>query len=75
MYSRSTPTYLGNRFPSSGGVVGVLEATQEITVLLVYMDYDPSSVASWPVLKTARVHPGTCNLEHLLTRHGSPTIY
>jgi hypothetical protein len=26
-------------------------------------------------VKTAHVHPGTCNLAHWLTRHGSPTIY
>jgi len=26
-------------------------------------------------VKTAHVHPAKCNLAHLLTRHGSPTIY
>jgi hypothetical protein len=26
-------------------------------------------------MKTAHVHPATCNLAHLLTRHVSPTIY
>jgi hypothetical protein len=26
-------------------------------------------------VKTAHVHPATCNLAHWLTRHGSPTIY
>jgi hypothetical protein len=26
-------------------------------------------------VKTAHVHPATCNLGHCLTRHGSPIIY
>jgi hypothetical protein len=31
------------------GVVSALEATQAVSVLWEYTDYDPSSVASWPV--------------------------
>jgi hypothetical protein len=26
-------------------------------------------------VKTAHIHPASCNLAHWLTRHGSPTIY
>jgi hypothetical protein len=42
----------------------------------------PFSDPSWKLpqvtyttVKTAHFHPATCNLAHLLTRHGSPTIY
>ena len=29
----------------------------------------------WSIVKTAHVHPATCNLAHWLTRHDGPTIY
>jgi hypothetical protein len=31
--------------------------------------------SKWTCVKTAHVHPATCNLAHWLTRHASPTIY
>jgi hypothetical protein len=44
MYSRFTPTCFGKWLPSSGGV-GALKATQVISVLWTYKDYDLSNVA------------------------------
>jgi hypothetical protein len=48
------------------GVVGALEATQAVSVLWEYTDYDPSSVASCGMSTTAGTYVYTTTIQTLL---------
>jgi hypothetical protein len=76
MYSKFTPTCFGKWLPSSGGR-RCLRAIQVTSVLWVYTDYDPSSVASrlgtcWGKPGHTLINP-TSFMTHLLVIYNDTT--